>query len=477
MTKNEAVSGISGYAAKLTELSDAIWDHPEVKYHESFACSLLSEFMQSEGFTVVTGCAGIPTAFTATFGAGRPHIGLLGEYDALDSMSQVAEADTRCPVAKGAPGHGCGHNLLSVGSVGAALLVRDYLKAGHSGTVTFFGCPAEEGGSGKTFMAREGIFDDLDTAVTWHPGDTNSVANGSNLANIQVAYHFKGKAAHAAISPDLGRSALDAIELMNMGIQFLREHVPDGCRIHYAITNTGGNSPNVVQAEADGIYLMRAKALPVVRSIKERIDDIARGAALMTGTKVEIEFIKACSNVMPNKVLVGVMQKNLEEYGSADYDDADRALAKKMRDSMEDRDDYYFELVSEISDPELRERLLSDRESPIYNAILPCPDKEECGMASSDVGDVSWICPTVQCSTVTMPGGTVMHSWQEVAVGKSTMAHKGMLQASKIMAGTVIDALEDPSIIEASKAELTRRTGGAPYVCPIPKDVPVPLNL
>lgn len=472
--KSGALSAIDRERQRLIALSDAIWDHPEVKYQEFFAAKTLCEFLQAEGFLVQEGTAGIPTAFCASFGQGGPVIGLLAEYDALEGMSQCAELDQRCPVQEGEAGHGCGHNLLGVGAVGAALALRDYLKAGRSGTVKLFGCPAEEGGSGKTFLARDGAFDDLEAAITWHPGDTNSVAYGSNLANCQVAYHFHGKASHAALSPELGRSALDAVELMNVGVQFLREHIPQGCRVHYAITDAGGKSPNIVQPKADVLYLMRAPQLDQVRSLNQRVDDIARGAALMTGTTLEIEFIKACSNVLPNKVLGQVMQRNFEVLGSASYDQADRELAAKMQAVMAEKDDYYRCIVNDIRDETVRERLLTDADAPLYEQVLPFPDQESVGMASSDVGDVSWVCPTVQLSAVTMPGGTVMHSWQEVAVGKSSLAHKGMLQAAQVMAATAIDLIDDPQIIAQAKAEKDRRTGNQPYICPIPKDVRPP---
>lgn len=477
MTKKEqALAVIDRQQGRLTALSDAIWDHPEVKYQEVFAAKKLCDFLREEGFSVEEGVAGIPTAFCASFGDGAPVIGLLAEYDALEGLSQAAEMNERCPVQEGGPGHGCGHNLLGVGVVGAALALRDYLKDDHRGTVRLFGCPAEEGGSGKTFMARDGVFDGTDIAFTWHPGDTNSVANGSNLANCQVAYHFHGKASHAGISPELGRSALDAAELMNVGVQFLREHMPQECRVHYAFTNAGGASPNVVQSRADVLYLMRAPRLDQVRSLNERVDDIARGAALMTGTTVEIEFIKACSNVLPNKVLGQLMQKNFEALGSALYDEADYALAEKMRACMEDKDDYYRCLVEKVSDEALRDRLLTDVDAALYPQVLPYPEREECSMASSDVGDVSWVCPVAQLSAVTMPGGTIMHSWQEVAVGKSALAHKGMLQAAKVIAATAIEAMDDPQIILQAKAERERRTGGKPYICPIPKGVLPPMK-
>ena len=473
--KLKALQAIEEEKANLESLSDAIWDHPEVKYHEAFAAKSLSDYLLEKGFDVQTGVADIPTAFVASYGTGKPVIGLLAEYDALDNLSQQAEAFERCPVTPGAPGHGCGHNLLGVGVVGAALAIQRYLQQGHPGQIKLFGCPAEEGGSGKTFMARDGVFDGLDAALTWHPGDTNDVANGSNLANCQIQYHFTGKSSHAALSPELGRSALDAAELMNMGVQFLREHMPSSCRIHYAFTNAGGKSPNVVPAEAEVLYLIRAPKLPQVRDLNQRVDDIARGAALMTGTKLTITFVKAVSNVMPNKVLGKQLQTNYEWLGAAAYDDEDRSLALRMQQTMEEKDDYYRVIVSKVPDETLRATLLADADKPLYEKVLPYRAVEETSMASSDVGDVSWICPTAQISAVTMPGGTNMHSWQEVAVGKSQLAKKGMLQASRVLAATAMDLYADPSIIQRAKSEHQLRVENTPYICPIPKGVKPPM--
>ena len=471
MTKSEAIAAVSREQTRLIQLSDAIWDHPQVKYQETFAAGLLSDFLREEGFTVETGVAGIPTAFCASYGSGAPVIGLLAEYDALEGMSQAAEATTRQPVVKGAPGHGCGHNLLGVGAVGAALAVRDYLKGGAKGTLKLFGCPAEEGGSGKTFMAREGVFDGTDIALTWHPGDTNDVACGSNLANCQVLYRFHGKAAHAAICPELGRSALDAVELLNVGVQFLREHMPSDCRVHYAITNAGGASPNVVQAEAEVMYLMRAPQLTQARSLNQRVDDIARGAALMTGTTLEIQFIKAVSNVLPNKVLGKQLQKNFDELGAAQYDDADRALAAAMRDTMDQKDDYYTMLVNDIEDDALREALLAHANDPIYEEVLPYASRETSSMASSDVGDVSWVCPTVQAKAATWAFGTPCHSWQAVTQGVMPLAHKMTLYIAKSLAAMGAELMVNAELLERAKQEHRRLVGPEGYVCPIPKGV------
>ena len=469
--KKAALAAIDEKKELVAQMADAIWDYAELSMQEVKSAALFVKVLKDEGFQVEEGICGIPTAFSASFGSGGPVIGLLAEYDALSGLSQAAGSTAYHELVKGGSGHGCGHNLLGVGAVGAALAVRDYLKSGAKGTLKLFGCPAEEGGSGKTFMAREGVFDGTDIALTWHPGDTNDVACGSNLANCQVLYRFHGKAAHAAICPELGRSALDAVELLNVGVQFLREHMPSDCRVHYAITNAGGASPNVVQAEAEVMYLMRAPQLTQARSLNQRVDDIARGAALMTGTTLEIQFIKAVSNVLPNKVLGKQLQKNFDELGAAQYDDADRALAAAMRDTMDQKDDYYTMLVNDIEDDALREALLAHANDPIYEEVLPYASRETSSMASSDVGDVSWVCPTAQISAATMPAGTGMHSWQEVAVGKSSMAHKGMLQAARILAATAIDALDDPDLIARAKAEKERRTGGQPYICPIPAGV------
>ena len=470
-SKQQALTAIDRARQDLCALSDAIWDHPEVGYHETFAAQSFCDFLTREGFRVDTALAGIPTAFCGVYGSGSPVVGILAEFDALGGLSQEAEVLERRPATPDGAGHGCGHNLLGVGSLAAALAVKEYLASGHSGTVKFFGCPAEEGGAGKGFMARDGVFDGLDLAFSWHPGDTNNVNNGSTLANYQVCYHFKGKSSHAAISPELGRSALDAVELMNVGVQFLREHVPQECRIHYAITNSGGNSPGVVQPVADVLYLMRAPQLYQVKDLYQRVNDIAQGAALMTGTQVEIEFIKACSNILNNQTLGMLMQKNLEELGGASYDEADRALAVAIRETIEQKDEYFRDLVQDVADPELRSRMLENADAPIHDLVIPYLGRERTSAASSDVGDVSWVCPVAQISMVTMPAGTGMHSWQQVAVGKSAMAKKGMLQAGRVIAAAAIDALADPEIVRQAQQEKAQRTGGRSYDPPIPKDV------
>lgn len=476
MDKWKAISTIDQASERLCAMSDALWEHPELGYHEQFATKTYIEALREAGFQVEEQLKGIPTAFCGTYGQGAPVIGILGEFDALDGLSQVADLAEKKPIVEAGAGHGCGHNLLGVGAFAAAIAVKEYLAAGHQGTVKFFGCPAEEGGAGKGFLSRDGAFDGLDAALTWHPGDNNAVAAGSCLANYQICYHFTGKSSHAGICPELGRSALDACELMNVGAQFLREHVSTQCRIHYAILNTGGRAPGVVQANADVLYLMRAPTLPEAKDLRERIDNIARGAALMTSTQVEIEFIKACSNVLPNRTLCTVLQENLDQLGAPKFDDDDRAYAAKFRATMDSKDTYYQSMVNEIQDDTIREALLRDVDAPIHEHVLPLSPFEHCSSASSDVGDVSVVCPTAQISMVTMPSATAMHSWQEVAVGKSPLAKKGMLQAGRVIAGAAIDLIDHPEILKAAKAEMDRRTGGIPFVSPIPKDVKPPMG-
>lgn len=469
--KRQALAAIDARWEQLGNLSDSLWDHPEVGYHETFAAQTLVQALEQEGFQVQRGLAGIQTAFSGTFGSKGPVIGFLGEFDALPGLSQKAGCTEQTPVQEGAPGHGCGHNLLGVGSLAAAIAVKQYLQENQiPGTVKFFGCPAEEGGSGKGFMARAGVFDGLDIAFSWHPGEVNSVSTESTMANYQISYRFQGVASHAAMSPELGRSALDALELMNVGVQFLREHVPLETRIHYAITDTGGSAPGIVQPHAEAIYLLRAVHLPQVRELYQRINKIAQGAAMMTETSVAITFIKACSNVIINSGLNRVMQQNLEEVPPADFDQADLELARRVQGTMAPSKSYFETLYEAITDPEERAKLEQDVHSPIHRAVMPLAQERQ-GFVSSDVGDVSWNCPVAQINAATAPAGIAMHSWQMVSVGKSPMAKKGMLYAAKVMAGSAIDALEDPMIIQRAKEEHKLRTGGRPYESPIPPDV------
>ena len=338
MNKTEALQYLDSQQDFLFHTSDSIWDNPETDYHEEKSSAILKNALTEAGFTVQSGLAGIPTAFSGSYGSGKPVIGFLGEFDALSGLSQEAGITEKKPIAEGGNGHGCGHNLLGTGSLAAAIAVKKYLEAsGKPGTVIFFGCPAEEGGSGKAFMAKAGVFGGVDIALSWHPNNLNSVWSFSTLANVRVHYSFKGVSAHAGTSPHLGRSALDALELMNMGVQFLREHIIPEARIHYAITNTGGTAPNVVQAEAESVYLIRAPKNSQVQEIYERVNQIAKGAAMMCGVEVTIELEKACSNVLVNRCLEKVLYENMKAVELPEYSEEEYSFAKALQDTMPQR--------------------------------------------------------------------------------------------------------------------------------------------
>jgi len=472
MDKRALCKLIDEKAEFLNKLSDRIWEIPELAFREQESAGALIEALEQEGFAVERNVAGIETAFLGRFGNGSPVIGMLGEFDALTGLSQAAGLAEKQPLDGAICGHGCGHNNLGVGALAAAIGVKEYLQAtGMSGTVIYYGCPGEEGGSGKAFMAREGVFNELDVAFCWHPGSLNTVISGSSLANYQVMYSFKGVAAHASAAPHLGRSALDAVELMNIGVNFLREHVIQEARMHYAIVNSGGKSPNVVQPTADVLYLLRAPKTGQVQEIYERVNDIARGAALMTGTTVEIQFIKACSNTVLNLTLEKVLQKNMEEIPLPEYTDEDRAFAAAINASVENKGTPFTKQRKLGASEEIMEELEKHIGKPIYDFVTPLVHGELASGGSTDVGDVSWVCPTAQIGTAAWAAETPGHSWQATAQGKSDLAHKSTLYAGKVLAAAAIDLLEQPELIQKAKAEKEKKLGGAPYVCPIPKGV------
>ena len=458
----------------FTGLSDSIWSFAETGYTEYKSAAAIKEVLRQEGFEIEDKLCGIDTAFCGSFGSGKPVIGILAEYDALAAMSQKSGELEQSPEAEGGNGHGCGHNLLGAGSVAAAVAVKEYLKEGNKeGTVILFGCPAEENGSGKAFLARGGAFDSLDAAITWHPGDTAAVMPTGTLANIECAYCFKGKAAHAAAAPHLGRSALDAVELMNVGANYLREHIVSDARLHYAVSNAGGASPNVVQAYAEVIYLIRAPHISDVQEIYERVNDIARGAALMTGTAVEIKFIKACSDFLQNRTLQQVLAKAAEEVGTPEYSKEERDTAKEYMETLGAdaaaiaKQEY--QMVVMAAGKEAADQIKPLLGRPINEFMLPYRSSSIVMPASTDVGDVSHICPTAQLGTVTCAAGTPGHSWQMVAQGKLPLAHKGMLQAAKSLALAAIELYEKPEILEEAQKEY--KAAGQGYSSPIPEDV------
>ena len=468
--KEFVLNAVSRKQDLVVEVSDRIFDFAETGFHEFETAKLYQQVLEKEGFAVEMGIAGMPTAFKATYGNGKPVVGFLAEYDALPELSQVGGCTERKPVCGENPdGHGCGHNMLGAASLSAALGLKRYLEeTKKSGTVVYFGCPGEEGGSGKAFMAKGGAFSGLDAAITWHPGDLTRADTGSSLANYQVAYKFYGTSAHAGGAPHLGRSALDALELMNMGVQFLREHVVPEARIHYAITNTGGYSPNVVQPYAEVLYLIRAPKNKQVEEIYRRVNKIAEGAAHMTETRVEIDFVKGCSNLVSNKVIAKKLWENLTELGAPEYTKEEMELAQAIHDSVGESCYESIEKVAKTCDKETKKEVLAHRGEAMYRFVAPFDPVGIMSFGSTDVGDVSWNCPTAQAYVATWAAGTPGHSWQVVSQGKSGLAHKGLIYAAKAMAGAAVDLIEDPEIIKEAWAEMEETLEGDTYHCPIP---------
>ena len=447
------------------DLADRIWDLAETRWEEFRSVEAQIELLEREGFRITRNLGGLPTAFVAEAGNKGPVAGFLGEYDALSNMSQQAAAVEACPVCAGGNGHGCGHHLLGVGAMLAAVATRDYLLSQDlPGIIRYFGCPAEEGGAGKTYMAREGVFDDIDFALTWHPGPFSGIFKYKSLAVMQAFFRFTGVASHAAASPHLGRSALDAVELMNVGVNFLREHMPAEARVHYAIIDAGGLAANVVQARAEVLYVVRAPNIEQAWALFERVRRIGAGAALMTETTVEVEVDRACSDVLRNETIEALIMDNLERFGPPPFDQSDR--------------DFVTRLAGNISAGDLQECLDAYRGPAGAHGLAdtPLPLNEEPGSltGSSDVGDVSWVVPTTQYLGACYAVGTNMHTWQLVSQGKLPAAHKGMLHAAKVLAATALDLLTEPSHIDAAQAEHACLTGGRPYVCPIPESVLAP---
>lgn len=380
MNRELLVSIINEKLKTFQGASDAIWEYAEPAYEEKKSKNLQIEILKDEGFEITENLGGIPTAFKATFGSEKPVIALLGEYDALPTMSQVADSIERKEISHEKWGHGCGHHLLGTGSMQAAVAVKDYMsKNDLPGTIIYYGCPAEEGEAGKAFMLKEGAFEGCDIALTWHPFSVN-IGSTSSLANARVKYRFLGKSSHAAVSPHLGRSALDAVELMNVGVNYMREHMHPDCRVHYAITNTGGNAPNVVQSEAEVLYAIRAPRYEDTVALFERVSNIARGAALMTETKVEININAAYADIVQNKTLDNLIFKNMQGFFNIDYTKEDLEYAQKFRD-IGDKEDIqtYKSLIQRTIGKNVDDLF----KSPIAQFVIP-PTPMKHG--STDVG-------------------------------------------------------------------------------------------
>ena len=458
--------------ADFIKVSDAVWEANETRFNTKESSKSFYKVLENEGFTIETGLAHMEYAFCATYGSGSPVIGILAEFDALGNMSQVCDLGEKKQEIDGGNGHGCGHNVLGAGALAGAVGIKSYMEENKiPGTIKLFGCPAEESGYGKSFMARDGVFDGLDIALTWHPSDTSNGWSISSLAVYQAYYNFKGVSSHAAAAPEQGRSALDAAELMNVGVQFLREHIVDSGRVHYAFMDAGGESANVVQPSASLYYFVRAKTLEEAKPIFDRVTKIANGAAMMTETEVEMVFDSACANYIPNKALTTAMYENLLETGSLNLTKEEMEYERRYYDSLppSTRDRLYSRAKAAF--PQLSEKEWNEMaESPILERPMPLVFADAAS-GSTDVGDVSWVVPTAQVTIGFEPQGTPAHSWQWVANGKSSVAHKGVLAAGRVIAATAFDVLNNPELLQQAKEEHTKMLDGRKYVSGIPADV------
>lgn len=475
MDKQKLYDCIEENAQRFIDISDKIWEFAELSLNEYKSAGCYVDFLRKEGFYVEEGVAGVATAFTGVYGQGRPVIGILGEYDALSSLSQKPGIACKEPLVPSGNGHGCGHNLLGAGSLAAAVAVKRMIEAGElSGTVVFYGCPGEEGCAGKTFMARAGMFKDLDAALTWHPGDTNEIITGSNAACLQYTYSFTGVAAHAAGDPYNGRSALDAAELMNIGVQFLREHMRQGESVHYSFLDVGGPSPNVVQPTATVLYMVRSDNVRNARTLLERVHDIARGAALMTGTEVTWKQVDGTASTLSNQILEKLLHANLTQAPMPEYSDEEISLAREIHATYPHDN---LPGVAQRFDHGVRDyvRQVTKRGTrALNNFVMPYVPSDFMEPGSTDVGDVSWLTPTAQFNAVTWTSNSPGHSWQNVSMGKTSIAHKGMLYAAKVLAGAAADLMENPVYLAGARTEFDENVGEG-YDCPLEPDTqPVP---
>ncbi len=452
---------------RFIDISDRIWNYSELGLFEEKSSGLQTRILEEAGFEVVRGVADMPTAFAASYGTEGPVIGILGEYDALPGLSQAAEPAKKAE-AQGAPGHGCGHNLLGTACLAACLVVKEKIDRGElKGSIRYFGCPGEENANGKEWMVKAGVFDDVDIALTWHPEDVNSVVSFNLQAIFDVVFRFHGRSAHAAAEPFIGRSALDAVELMNVGCNYLREHIIPGACLHYVITN-GGQAPNIVPAEAEVWYFVRAPELDQARDVYSRVVRVAEGAAMMTDTRVETILLGGASNMLPNITLENVLHKNMKKAGVPAFDDEDRTFAREIRGTLEP--DFFDNFLAVYPD-DARDHLTRFKDREFCDEVLPIHGRGSIIGGSTDVGGVSWVTPLAQFMTACYAIGTPGHSWQLVAQSGMGVGHKGMLQAAKILGLTATELMEKPELVKRAREEFENKIKEAPYQSPIDGDI------
>jgi aminobenzoyl-glutamate utilization protein B len=465
--KDIALEWIEENKDKIIFLSDKIWEYAELGLEEYNSSKLLADTLEEYGFKVKRGIAGMPTAFVAEWGSGKPVIGILGEYDALAGLSQK-RVPWREPIIEGAPGHGCGHNIFGAATAAGAIALKIAMeKCKMEGTIKYFGCPAEETLIGKVFMAREGVFEGLDFAINYHPSSFNTVSLGSTNAMNSARFHFYGRASHAGGSPEAGRSALDAVELMNVGVNYLREHVIQDARIHYIIEK-GGDQPNIVPPYARSWYYVRAPEREQVEEIYNWILDIAKGAALMTQTQYKVEFITGCYNMIQNKTLAMTCLKVMREIGAPKFSKEDYEFAKKIHETIPPEQKRNALKRMKIPDWEKLMDVILDEE------VRDPWDEGEVSHGSTDVGDVSWQTPTLSFETACFVLGSPGHSWQNVAAAGVGIGHKGGIYAAKVIAATAIEIMSNSKLIEEAWKEFREKTKGKKYKSPIPPEVKEP---
>ena len=449
--EGDVLEAIDAGRDEFAAVAHSIWEYAELGYLEERSSELLKDKLAAAGFRVQSGVAGIPTAFIAERGSGWPVVALLAEFDALPGMSQQ-DVTHREPRVAGAAGHACGHHLFGAGSLAAAVVVGEWLqRQGVPGTLRLYGTPAEEGGSGKVYMVRAGLFDDVDAVLNWHPADRNTASPRTTLANKSAKFRFHGVATHAAMAPERGRSALDAVEAMNHMVNLMREHLPQDCRIHYVITH-GGVAPNIVPEFAEVFYYVRHPEARILPELWDRVVKAAEGAALGTGTQMEYEVIHGNYNKVPNTALSRQIDKNLRLVGGVNYTPEERVFAERIRATLGRTD---IALGSEAE-------------------VQPFEPRDSKG--STDVGDLSWIVPTSDLGTATWVPGTAAHSWQAVAVGGMGIGIKGMMVAAKVLALTAVDLFRDPSLVRVAQEELVQRRGTEFVYTPLLGDREPPLD-
>jgi len=470
-SEQEVIRWLEENEAPFIKMADEIWATPELSWKEFKSSKIQADYLEEKGFTITWDVGGINTAFVAEWGEGKPILGFIGEYDALPGLSQKIQT-TKEVIEEDGPGHGCGHNLLGTGAVAGAAAVQKWMQANNvSGIVRYYGCPAEEKGAGKVFMARTGAFDDLDAALNFHPHNLNMPMKGVAVGVVSIFYRFFGRSSHAGGTPHEGRSALDAVELMNVGVNYLREHVKDDVRIHYIITE-GGKAPNIVPEEAEVYYFIRAAKPDYLAEIVERVRKVAEGAAMMTETRVEIIPEGGCSPVLSNHYLADLQYQAMESIGPIVFNQEEIDFAQTINDAYPGTNADYVEYGIEHYklSPKMAASLNEFRDQPLIGKNFPALDEGIIETGSTDVGDLSLKVPISMLSTACWPTGVPGHSWGNVACSGMSIGHKGMMHAAKIMALTAMKLYSSSEHLIKIKAEFEQSIGGKPYIPPIPEE-------